>query len=191
MLCKYLKMLGVTRRSRHRHLLVAQDGVDCWTLTNVWIAHLEGSQTECLQLRLAIITGCQKPTLSKKPASQDAKGLPYLKERTLDQRAEDNLKSLHSGISCKSRNMEGLTGRLQKVTNTNRGVTSLSLEKVHSLSWALPVTHGLLPRRPWGRRSLQCSLWHQGLTGLWGSSAWEYRPPWISVMTYLILPVQQ
>lgn len=42
---KYLKMLGVPRSSRHRHFLVAHDGVDSWTLTNIWVAHLEEQST--------------------------------------------------------------------------------------------------------------------------------------------------
>lgn len=41
MLQKYLKMLGVTRCGRHRHFLVAHDGVDCGTLANIRVAHLQ------------------------------------------------------------------------------------------------------------------------------------------------------
>lgn len=41
MLQKYLEMLGVARCGRHRHLLVAHDGVDCGTLTNIRVAHLQ------------------------------------------------------------------------------------------------------------------------------------------------------
>lgn len=41
MLQKYLEMLGVARCGRHRHFLVTHDGVDCGTLTNIWVAHLQ------------------------------------------------------------------------------------------------------------------------------------------------------
>lgn len=40
MLQKYLEMLGVARCGRHRHFLVAHDGVDCGTLTNIRVAYL-------------------------------------------------------------------------------------------------------------------------------------------------------
>lgn len=116
------------------------------------------------------------------------KSLSYIKVRTLDYKSKDNPVSLGQSHEV------GLSK--EAGDHKNRGVTNTSLAKVHSSSWALPVTLPI-PTMPVGNKTginapyharnqmslgFQCSYQRMG-----------NKDPHVAnnFITHFILPVQQ